>query len=62
MLVVVLGAGIVVPLGLALPMQWFPERAGQASALTGFLQQEGTALLALALLLAALVRQQGRLL
>ncbi|MFM7641040.1 MAG: MFS transporter [Cyanobium sp.] len=45
MLVVVLGAGIAVPLGLALPMQSFPERAGQASALTGFLQQEGTALL-----------------
>ncbi|MEB3264864.1 MAG: MFS transporter [Synechococcus sp.] len=81
MLVVVLGAGLMVPLGLALPLQCFPERAGQASALTGFLQQEGTALLValaaalpsgsqvplgltllvLTLLLAALVRLQGRL-
>ncbi|MEA5472829.1 MFS transporter [Synechococcus sp. CCY9201] len=81
MLVVVVGVGVVVPLGLALPMQAFPERAGQASALTGFLQQEGTALLValavalhggsqvplglsllvLALLLALLVRIQGRL-
>jgi Bcr/CflA subfamily drug resistance transporter len=81
MLPVVLGVGVLVPIGLGMPMHAFPERAGQASALTGFLQQEGTALLvalvvtlpggsqvplaltlvALALLLAILVRRQERL-
>ena len=81
MLLAVPGVGLLVPLGLGMPMQAFPERAGQASALTGFLQQEGTALLvalvvtlpggsqvplaltlvALALLLAILVRLQERL-
>jgi hypothetical protein len=45
MLVVTLGAGLLVPIGLAMPMQAFPAEAGQATALTGFLQQEGTGLL-----------------
>jgi hypothetical protein len=45
MLVVTLGAGLLVPIGLAMPMQAFPAQAGQATALTGFLQQEGTGLL-----------------
>ncbi|NQV09720.1 MAG: multidrug effflux MFS transporter [Cyanobacteria bacterium] len=45
MLVVVAGGGMIVPIGLALPMQAFPAKAGQASALTGFMQQEGTAAL-----------------
>ncbi|QPN55494.1 MFS transporter [Synechococcus sp. CBW1107] len=45
MLVVTLGAGLMVPIGLAMPMQAFPDQAGQASALTGFLQQEGSGLL-----------------
>ncbi|WP_228007007.1 hypothetical protein [Cyanobium sp. LEGE 06143] len=41
----VVGGGIITPIGHALPMQAFPAQAGQASALTGFLQLEGTALL-----------------
>ncbi len=45
MLVITLGAGLLVPIGLAMPMQAFPAQAGQASALTGFLQQEGSGLL-----------------
>ncbi|MDM7937263.1 MAG: MFS transporter [Cyanobium sp. CZS 48M] len=44
MLVVVFGVGLLVPIGLAMPMQSFPSQAGQASALTGFLQQEGSGL------------------
>ena len=42
---IVIGCGLLVPIGLAMPMQAFPACAGQASALTGFLQQEGSALL-----------------
>jgi Na+/melibiose symporter-like transporter len=45
MLVIVIGCGQLIPIGLAMPMQAFPAQAGQASALTGFLQQEGTGLL-----------------
>ncbi|WP_411870702.1 MFS transporter [Vulcanococcus limneticus] len=44
MLPVVVGGGLMIPIGLAMPMQAFPERAGAASALTGFLQQEGSGL------------------
>lgn len=47
MLVITFGASVLVPIGLAMPMQSFPAQAGQASALTGFLQQEGTGLLVL---------------
>ncbi len=47
MLVIVFGGSVLVPIGLAMPMQAFPAQAGQASALTGFLQQEGTGLLVL---------------
>lgn len=47
MTAVVIGCGLIVPIGLAMPMQAFPARAGQASALTGFLQQEGSALVVL---------------
>ncbi|KEF42026.1 MAG: hypothetical protein ER33_07860 [Cyanobium sp. CACIAM 14] len=45
MAAMVVGCSLIVPIGLALPMQAFAARAGQASALTGFLQQEGSALL-----------------
>ncbi|WP_172820871.1 MFS transporter [Cyanobium sp. NIES-981] len=44
MALVTIGCGLIIPIGLAMPMQAFPTRAGQASALTGFLQQEGSAL------------------
>jgi Bcr/CflA subfamily drug resistance transporter len=47
MLVIVFGGSVLVPIGLAMPMQAFPAQAGQASALTGFLQQEGAGLLVL---------------
>ncbi|MCP9886049.1 MFS transporter [Synechococcus sp. ATX 2A4] len=47
MLVITVGASVLVPIGLAMPMQAFPAQAGQASALTGFLQQEGSGLLVL---------------
>lgn len=47
MLVIIFGGSVLVPIGLAMPMQSFPAQAGQASALTGFLQQEGTGLLVL---------------
>jgi len=42
---IVIGCGLLIPIGLAMPMQAFPGNAGQASALTGFLQQEGSALM-----------------
>ncbi|WP_322782258.1 hypothetical protein [Synechococcus sp. CBW1107] len=43
---------------LAMPMQAFPAQAGQASAFTGFLQQEGSGLL---VVLALLLLAYGRL-
>ncbi len=46
-LVIVFGGGVLIPIGLAMPMQSFPGQAGLASALTGFVQQEGAGLLVL---------------
>lgn len=45
MFLLVVGCGQLIPIGLAMPMQSFPAQAGLASALTGFLQQEGSGLI-----------------